>query len=198
MTTFIYLHGFNSASTDANPKIAALKKIGDVIPISYISVGSRDQAYMSISRRLPEDFLDLLERDQVIFVGTSLGAYWAARFARTFQTGSILINPCVDPFESLAKYAGKEFTNYVTGEVREFSFDAHESYEGAYIPRTLFRLRPLMLLAMDDEVIDSKETLRNFEPYYVHRTFETGGHQFDRVDDLVAEAEKYANWTELN
>lgn len=102
--TIIYFHGYGSSPLST--KVGELKK---AFPDSDIFAPAIDIDYRKAFRNLL-DFIDevmvtdLEKPTKVIFIGTSLGAYWAAKMASIYAVKAILINPSVDPSVSLVKY----------------------------------------------------------------------------------------------
>jgi predicted esterase YcpF (UPF0227 family) len=108
----VYLHGFNSAFNPDSDKVRALSKIDEVYPVSYNSFDSHTNI-----------LYDLLTKtrhlENPVFVGTSLGGFYAAALASSFGTPCVLINPLVSG--SFFRTAGETIKdvpmkNYVTGE----------------------------------------------------------------------------------
>ena len=100
-----YFHGYNS-SPNTN-KVGRLKSI---FPDTYAFDINPDP---DVSLKYLEDQIDITLLDekymhhpnlQVIFIGTSLGAWYAAELADNYNVKAILINPCYDPQNSLVKY----------------------------------------------------------------------------------------------
>ncbi len=100
----IYFHGFNSSpQTD---KVARLKQ---AFPDDYVYAFSinidPDIATIELQKAIDFTLLDHLNEDiKVIFVGTSLGAWWANKMGFLYHCPVMLINPCEDPTNSLQKY----------------------------------------------------------------------------------------------
>ncbi|MRH77641.1 hypothetical protein GH984_02870 [Spiribacter sp. C176] len=183
---FVYIHGFNSAFDPSSEKIRHLCRIGDVRGIEYDSFGS----YPEILRKLASQ---ISIQDETIFVGTSLGGFWAAEMGRQISAPSVIINPCVEPRTSLRKYIGAELTNHVTGESKTLSQASVLSYEKRLDEQTAqYTFLPLVLLDMGDEVIDS-HTTQNLLESYPMTCFEGGSHRFEHMEEAIDDIEHYVN-----
>ena len=99
----------------------------------------------------------------IVFVGTSLGAWYAATLAEKYKCASILINPSISPKTSLQKYgdSAKEVSGYYTHTIFDLDLSLAEFH-----------------ISVNDEVID-------FSKYYgelvKHKCFwyENVKHRFD-------------------
>jgi uncharacterized protein len=183
---YIYLHGFNSAFDPEIQKVRELATIGEVIGITYNSFGTYQEIFEEISSQVPD-------RDDIIFVGTSLGGFWAAEMARHFGLPSVIINPCYDPYSMLRKYVGTLQTNYYTAETNVLTNEVVETYPvGLKGYDRTFTFLPLVLLDMADEVIDSFETIQTLDGFPI-RSWAGGNHRFEHMSEAVLEIKSYAN-----
>lgn len=98
----VYFHGFgSSAQTD---KVQMLRDAGFETHAWDINVDpmlSLPELTENIDSMLLDD---MHEECQLFFVGTSLGAWYASNLAHMYGVNAVLINPCYNPKESLAKY----------------------------------------------------------------------------------------------
>lgn len=109
MNLIFYFHGYGSSpNTD---KVARLREafpndevLAPSIPVDYRT------ADRELSAFIMNALLDHMTCGTIVFIGTSLGGYWAMSKAREFGVASVLINPSFDPAESLQKYG--ENTNH--------------------------------------------------------------------------------------
>ena len=179
---YIYLHGFNSAYDPLSNKVQALSTLGEVMGITYNAFGTYEEIFSEISCQVPNE--------EVVFVGTSLGGFWAAEMAKHFGVPSVIINPCLDPNGALRKYIDEPHLNYVTGDYMTLTEDAVNSYQTEVSSDTAFL--PLVLLDMGDDVIDSFETREALEGFpMVH--YAGGSHRFDHMEDAIDEIKNYVN-----
>jgi predicted esterase YcpF (UPF0227 family) len=187
----IYLHGFGSSGSSA--KVDALKaKFGaDQVFAPNLPIDPRDVADL-IREKVLDWYGTRKSDDKLVFVGTSLGAFYASFFANTFDAPAVIVNPSVRPNESLKDYVGRN-VNHVTKEefwltlahldklklMREYLTN---NYKGVLIH---------LFVAKDDEVIPSYEMLNWYQYTASTHIEETGGHRFtehwDKVLDKVAE-----------
>lgn len=185
---FIYLHGFNSAYDPENQKVLALQELGEVVGITYDTYDTYDGIFEEIKSKLPSDL------SGAIFVGTSLGGFWAATMAKFFSRPSVIINPCHNPAVMLQKYVGFVTTNYYTGVTDVLASEAVKTYGDHQILGLdeSFEFLPLVLLDMGDEVIDSWETRQTLAGFpMVH--FADGNHRFAHMRDALNDIRQYMN-----
>jgi predicted esterase YcpF (UPF0227 family) len=172
MKKIVYFHGYGS-SPEAG-KVLGLRSLGyDVVAMEI------PKNYTKAKKEI-FDFLENLEDcESRIFVGSSLGGYWAYRFGSTFRVPTLLINPSIDPQNSLKKYDDPEF-DFQSGDypcIKNLAVD---------VPR-------IVLISMDDEVISPKKTIDFFNKNSEVVIFHEGGHRFDRVGVIAEYIDKLHN-----
>jgi predicted esterase YcpF (UPF0227 family) len=187
----VYLHGFNSAFNPDSDKVRALSKIDEVYPVSYNSFDSHTNI-----------LYDLLTKtrhlENPIFVGTSLGGFYAAALASSFGIPCVLINPLVSG--SFFRTAGAmmkdvPMKNYVTGEQSVLTQPVLDSYATLSLTDCNYEYKPLLLLDMGDELLDSHETRETLKdvvsPSSVY--YPGGSHRFDHIDIALPSIQSYLN-----
>ena len=165
-TTVVYFHGYGSSSK--SDKVSALTAVAPDIPVTY------DEA-----RKVLVEFLTpLLKNPNVVFVGTSLGGYWATIMSDLFGVPAVIINPSTTPRISLNKYRNPVLT---CAELAKYPDLA-----------PTFGVPKVVLLAKDDEVFDYKIAEKLFADVAEVKVFEKGGHRFndintisDNIDELL-------------
>ena len=100
--TFFYLHGFNSDADRSSDKVQILQTIGEVILLSYDSFATYDNILRSLI-----DSVQVEPHENPVFVGTSLGGFYAAELGKHYGLPSVLINPAWNPCEVLAEFVGQ-------------------------------------------------------------------------------------------
>ncbi|MFA7408576.1 MAG: YqiA/YcfP family alpha/beta fold hydrolase [Anaerolineaceae bacterium] len=186
MHTFVYLHGFNSAFNHESDKVQLLQNLGHTLGITYDTFLGYEEIRGSLKSRV--GYLD-----NPVFVGTSLGGYWAAKMGEELFAPSVIINPCWDPHSALKKYVGIPQTNYVTGEKDILSPTVPASYVYKHLSgkRNVY-LNPLVLLDEGDEVISSKETAKQLRGYPMI-SFPGGNHRFVHMEEALPRITEYLN-----
>ena len=104
-----YFHRYNSSpNTD---KVGRLKA---VFPDTYAFKIDPDP---DVSLKYLEDQIDITLLDErymhhpnlkIIFIGTSLGAWYAAELADKYMSKAVIVNPCYDPASMLPKLGCSE------------------------------------------------------------------------------------------
>lgn len=177
----VYLHGLGS--TGISDKSAALD----------LAFGEKNVLKPNLPLD-PEQTIDLVsklvaanKKDGFIFVGTSLGGFWANYFGQMFQSQCVLVNPCLDPGDAFADRTGTFVTNYVSSEKVEFTPEIIKSFKSAQTEAMTVNLDLVtMFLAEDDDVIDYRTTLDQMPGVDTYIT-EDGGHRYEsHWDNVVA------------
>lgn len=181
MATIIYLHGFASKGTSA--KSAAL-----------ISEFRSDQVYAPDLPIDPDDTIKVVSSIvhaassyPIVFVGTSLGGFWANYFAQKFDANCVIVNPSVAPEITMASRVGQCLKNYATGDdivithdmvtkFQQYKDEAMVLYNGALVN---------LFLAKDDDIIDYRQSLEYLKYYNSLTLTEDGGHRYDTKWDTV-------------
>jgi predicted esterase YcpF (UPF0227 family) len=107
MKTLVYFHGYGSNNNTYKvdmlrqmfPKYQVLAFNSDIDP---------DVAKTQVSQKIMESIVDDQSDDEMIFVGTSLGAWLANELSDQFKCKAVLINPTYNPKLTLAKYGVAE------------------------------------------------------------------------------------------
>lgn len=182
MTTIVYLHGFASAGVSAksNAIRAAFPSatvLSPNLPLDPVAVNKIVTAAVMQVDSYP-----------LIFVGTSLGGFWAHYFAQKYDCPCVMVNPSLTPSSSMASRVGTAVTNHVTGAVISITDDvvaAFAAFEES-IKVTNGALNNLFL-AEDDDLLPFSNTLQ-LMPYTKSTTVtKDGGHRYDTRWSLVVD-----------
>jgi predicted esterase YcpF (UPF0227 family) len=187
MATIVYFHGWASiGDSEKSRSLQSTFKHHTVIvpdlPIDPIEV---------------ENLIDKSVRNcekPLIFVGTSLGGFYANYFAHKYNVSCFLINPSTIPSKSIANRIGLH-KKYATGEEFEFKAEyliGYNKFENSI--KSLYNPELINLfLAKDDKVIDYNITLGNITDCKV-RIMDDGGHRFEKHWNLViSDIKEYLN-----
>lgn len=158
MILVVYFHGF--ASSPDTSKVAQLKAAGFKVVAPSINIDpdiAEHELTLFIKNELHKDFGQREPSDPIIFVGTSLGGFWAARMAEKFDCPSVLINPAMHPEVSLQQYIGDN-ESYKDGKSFHLSKETVQKYK-KYSNFTSDSHRTYFVAKNDDIVKDVKRSL---------------------------------------
>ena len=186
---YVYLHGFNSAFNPEADKVRFLSSLGEVMGITYDTFASYDEIFSYITSQVPNDIID-----EVIFVGTSLGGFWAAQMGKHYGCPSVIINPCYDPSFMLTRYEGVKTKNYHSDEYNVLTHEVIDSYYSEFVhgQDKTYKYLPLVLLDMGDEIINSKLTALVLNGFPMFQ-FDGGSHRFDHMEESIQHIREYLN-----
>lgn len=175
MTKIVYLHGFGSSSQTPKVKFLA-DKFGAENVITFDIPSRAKEAFNLIERNLLNIFREF--GTDIILVGTSLGGFWANYFASKYDLKCLIMNPSLNPSVSLKQ----EHALKMVPDWKEEYAEEYARYEGNY--GSVFRV---VLLDLDDEILNSYDTLYKFINNSKVVTSSGGTHRYDHLDVLEAE-----------
>lgn len=160
-TTVVYFHGYGSSSkTD---KVVGLAQNFDSVAAPDIPIDFDDASvYLT-------NWINDLKSDgrSLLFVGTSLGGYWASRMSAQFKIPAVIINPSCTPSSTLSRY-GVDATVISKYPNLVVSSD---------VPR-------IVLLAQDDDMLDYNFAAKLFANKAHVKLFKSGGHCFQDINTI--------------
>jgi uncharacterized protein len=181
--TIIYLHGF--ASSGNSKKSQALKDHFGQDRVHAPNLPTDPDQVISVIHTIVSGVLDY----PLIFVGTSLGGFWANYFAQKYDAMAVLVNPSVNPDHTMKARIGATLVNFSTGEpmvitqdhVSKFAqckLEAAELYNGNLVH---------VFLAKDDDTINYTVALKDLKYFKSCTITEDGGHRYDNKWSTVIE-----------
>ena len=184
----VYLHGFNSAGNNKNGKVVELKKLDDVLPLTYDTFAK----FEDILEYLIDAVKDI---EHPVFVGSSMGGFYAAILAQHFGTPSVLINPLYDPIGFLDSQTESAHTNLTDFSVHSVYAETIESYRHLKVDISnpaKYEIIPLVIVADDDEVISAAGMKEYFKDMILFSTAD-GGHRYDKPKQIISVIQNYLN-----
>ena len=159
---YIYLHDFNSGYIPDSIRVSGLSELGDIKGITYDTFTSYDDIYKHITSQVSND------RNDIMFIGTGLGGFWAAQMGKHFGVPSVSINPCNDPYNMLRGDTDVIATNYVSGVTNVLTSNIIDTYAGKDIKADDlgFVYLPLLLLNISDMLVNSLDDVTKFPLQY--------------------------------
>jgi len=182
----IYLHGFNSGGR--SQKAAWLREHLAPVPVfapDYPAHRARE------ALRVLRKFIRRLRREnpasaRLMFIGSSLGGFWAQYLAREFDTRLVLINPSLRPDQTLAQHVGR-FANAATGTETVLSADDVKLLKKYRTEPCNWRVPTLTLLDEKDEVLDYRIAAMVLTGCGRTIVYPGGSHRFDHLAEALPE-----------
>ena len=165
-----YIHGFNSDIKEDKIKLLSKLLYEEVKGLRYDSSAP---------------FLENLEllQSQItkegVFMGTSLGGFFAQVLGEQTQSQTILINPVLYPRITLEKFLGKN-TNFVTHKTFTLTQEIVDSYDTGL----KFNTQTLVVVSLGDQVLNSAQTIAQLNGKVELEVLEGGNHSFDQYHEI--------------
>lgn len=169
----VYLHGFASVG-DSDKSRELVNRFGSdnvVCP------------NLPIDPNAVKDIISKIVKENsnfpIIFVGTSLGGFYANYFAQKYDALCVLVNPSTRPSKTFSNKLGAH-KNHITGETLQITSDVINEWAAMeqYVADNQNDALISLFVAADDAVLDPAIALAAM-PYVKHKV-ETpdGGHRF--------------------
>jgi predicted esterase YcpF (UPF0227 family) len=189
---YFMLHGFASATPNESSTFFednVLKEDDKLYNLNYrFNEFAAEDLFEAVDEILCE--FTLGNRDEVTFVGCSLGGYMAQHMAGAYLGKAIVINPALIPAESLMRFLG-ENTNYRTAETFNMTEKDVAGFANFYVTPGI--VPTLLLLDMGDDVLDASKAVEHFAGKADIRTYEGGSHRFDHLPEALVAIKEFAN-----
>ena len=175
-----YFHGFGSGRDSSTA--AAIKKVYPNTEVIVYDTTDYEKALAQFNEFFKGKRFDYTD----MFIGSSLGGYWANRFCSQFGVQTILINPGLDPNSSLRKYDGEEVTGYDDKKKIYRHKDSYVDVKDRIYPRVVF-------IGEKDEVVDYKYTEKMLKDHSQFVYLPGEGHTLKDLTPVVDMILKMAN-----
>ena len=195
----IYLHGFNSASLDlsgnllvSKQKLAVLKQFCEEQNIKLYTPNVDYRGFKKIINDLLLSFNDFeAAAYKVIFMGSSLGGFTSEYLAMQTKTKAIMINPAMSPVTLLPQFIGTT-ENFETHQPCDWKIEHCEQYQQYEyeLRSSKQKIDRTILLDMEDELLDSRLTLKQFNASAHIVTYPGGSHSFEHIEQALPTIEK--------
>jgi predicted esterase YcpF (UPF0227 family) len=184
--TILYFHGFKSSSKSS--KAQSLKNfIAKNTKNTKIIIPDLDDNFQNARNQIEE--LIRLSGSNIVFMGSSLGGYYASYFSQKLKKKAVLINPAVHPLKDFEVHLG-ENENYSSGNKfnissKEISFVRTLSYKKLLTPNDL-----LILLESGDEILKYNKSASYFSGAYIDIAF-GGNHSYSLFKSKFHKIQKF-------
>jgi len=151
----LYLHGFNSS-----PRSHKAQLLGRYLAERGLGAHYACPALPPLASDALDEIERQLRQEDLCFVGSSLGGFYATYLAEKHAAKAVLINPAIEPHVGLRAYLGPQ-SNLHTGAPYELT-EAHlRAWEALVVPR-ITPERYLLLVETGDEVLDYRQAVRRY------------------------------------
>lgn len=186
--TILYFHGFASSSDSDKARIikSYISKVSKKINMITPDLSNNfKEANNQINKLIDENKKDY------VFMGSSLGGYYANFFGSINNSKVILINPAIPPLKGFEEYLG-ENQNYSTGERFIVTKEDIKFLRSLEIKELNNQKNILVLLESGDEVLNFIETVKYFQGSNIDITF-GGNHSYESVNTKLEKIVKFLN-----
>lgn len=161
MKKLLYLHGFNSSPL--SHKALLFQHYLQQRACQELLICPQIPEVPGEAMRFLEQLVErTLQEHDLSFVGSSLGGYYATYFAEKYSGDAVLINPSVQPYETLKACLGENRFYYEDG-----SWDFDETHIQQLLAMDVAQLRDpkryLVLLQTGDETLDYRQAAEKYK-----------------------------------
>lgn len=169
------LHGFGGSAEESRTIQTLIEYLSErtdleIRPINYSSMNP-SQAYTDIANNIDK------EDNEMIFIGVSLGGFWARYFANQYPNSKlIMINPALYAHELFTLYGGKTFNGI------EIPNNLGKQLIPYFINKDDNNLAISVVVSIDDIVVPPMPTLKTYADRADILVTE-GGHRLELFDN---------------
>ena len=176
--TILYFHGFKSSS-DSGKAQEFKKFIENKTSQTKIIIPDLKDDFKEAHKQI-ESIIDK-NSPNILYMGSSLGGYYALYFAQLYKSKSVLINPAIPPLKDFEIHLGKN-ENYATGNKFTISKNDISYIRSLHHKKILEPSNHLILLESGDEILDYVETISYFKESFID-VFYGGNHSYTSLKE---------------
>ena len=176
--TILYFHGFKSSS-DSGKAQEFKKFIENNTSQTKIIVPDLEDDFKEAHKQI-KTLIDK-SNPNILYMGSSLGGYYALYFAQLYKSKSVLINPAIPPLYDFEIHLGKN-ENYATGNKFTISKDDISYIRSLHHKKILEPKNNLILLESGDEILNYVESTSYFRGSYID-IFYGGNHSYTSIKE---------------
>lgn len=179
-TTIIYIHGFRSDGASSKPQ-----KIQTLLP-NYKVVSDSFSANPSLVLDHLKELHEAADGD-VIFMGTSMGGFYALYAGIKFGCKSYSINPSLLPHLTLRTKVGDYKTYNLEHEYnfRSAYIDVlNDMHHGLFKSLDKSEYKPKVIFNEDDDVIHHS-LFGDYKKYFDLKYYASGGHRATNIEKII-------------
>ena len=186
--TILYFHGFKSSS-DSSKAQEFKKFIENKTSQTKIIIPDLEDDFKEAHKQI-ETLIDK-NSPNILYMGSSLGGYYALYFAQLYKSKSVLINPAIAPLNDFEIHLGKN-ENYATGNKFIISKDDISYIRSLHHKKILEPKNNLILLESGDEILNYVESSSYFRGSYID-IFYGGNHSYTSIKEKFTKIKDFFN-----
>ena len=186
--TILYFHGFKSSS-DSSKAQEFKKFIENKTSQTKIIIPDLEDDFKEAHKQI-ETLIDK-NSPNILYMGSSLGGYYALYFAQLYKSKSVLINPAIAPLNDFEIHLGKN-ENYATGNKFIISKDDISYIRSLHHKKILEPKNNLILLESGDEILNYVESSSYFRGSYID-IFYGGNHSYTSIKEKFTKIKEFFN-----
>ena len=171
----LYLHGFLSSpqSQKAQQTIKYCQQIGfgNFIKVPRLS-GSPAEIIAMIN-----SLLEAQDKEKLMFIGSSLGGFYATYLAEVYRAPAVLINPAVRPFEYWEKHVSEHKSHY-SDDFHVVTKSHIDELRNLFIKELTKPDNIMALIQSGDETLDYRLAVEKFKKAHCI-VRENGNHSYE-------------------
>jgi predicted esterase YcpF (UPF0227 family) len=179
----IYIHGFGGSGCGVKANL--FRKYFSSINQPFIAPSLSYVPYLAV--KTLEETIESYDGN-VNLIGSSLGGFYAIYLAQKYDVKAVLINPSVNPDETLKRVLGMA-PNFYDNTIFEWS-EAHIEMLKEYRVEAKKQENFFMLLQKGDNLLDYKEAVNKL-PHAKSIIEEGGSHSFENIEQYFDDIKRY-------
>lgn len=188
--TIIYFHGFKSSSD--SQKAHNLKQfIKTNTKNTSIIIPDLSDKFEDANTQI-NDLIKSCETD-IVFMGSSLGGYYALYYSQLLSTKAVLINPAIPPLIGFDKNLG-ENENYSTGNKFVISEEDISFLKNLSYKKLSNHSNIMVLVESGDEILAFDKAISYFNGVHIDITF-GGDHSYQSLSNKFTKIKKFLSVT---
>ena len=179
----IYIHGFGGSGMSS--KATALRQ--ELKAYNFIAPSLSHIPELAIET-LKELIRSTIVYENIYLIGSSLGGYYATYLAEYFNIPAVLINPVVNPQDTLRQFLGKNNNSY-DNSVYEWN-NKHLKMLKAYKIKNIKPELYFILLQLGDELLDCKEAIEKYT-HVKSIILDGGSHKYENIEQQIEDVKQF-------
>ena len=179
--TIFYFHGWKSSAESSKALIFRTLIKNKYPSVELIIPNILDK----FSEAIPQldKLIEESSAEKKIFVGSSLGGFFATRYANSYNAKAVVINPAINPSEGLKVNIGAN-KNYANGYEFKLTHDDIDSLKSIEIKNIINPENFLLLSESNDQVLNYLDAVKFYKGSFMD-IYYGGDHSYTQFSDKL-------------